>query len=677
MSRLTLKTAPPLTRLLRPLLALSLILTVPAWGINPGWAHDAAAPEALLAPAELATANNTDESDPVLLRAAEFMRKGQGRQAKAIYEAYLEEQPRSLTAMLALARIAQREHDYATAQGYLEQALHLYPSNPVTSAEIGHLFLSWSQDPIRPQDFMARAAEHLRQASTLNPSDPLIQAYQGELALAQNDTIEAEHALRLALGNPAATPDIRRQAHETLGRLYTRLDQRMKAKSELMQALELDPTHPMTHYLIARLLADADHPAEAIQHALQSEQFDIGDMPARDLLLARQYEKLGELEKAAEAYKRVLVYDPYNAASLKSLGVLYNRLHQTEISQSYFSRAMVADPKALAQMTLEAQILLRSSSPENSRRLWEDLLAIDPGNPQAQNALAGLSYRQWRKDQGQQQLPGLSRPLPRSEADTADAKAPDSAGAAPLQTLDDSTPATGPLGGLTRLNAVKKTIAAQGFSIEVLSRLETLKQDPDPFLSGEAAYLLKEYGDAHTQLDAVDGKTIEEYALMADTLLLDGEITFARVYYQRALELLPITQIRPDPRIQQALEKGLMQLRIQENEAERHLQLGNTFYEQKNLTAAAREYETALAIYPEMETACLRLGDTYEKLRDKVRAYKAYQQAVALRPGLMDSEGFARKFRKLQKAAQKSAPLAASQPVIEPPETKKKRFWIF
>ena len=59
---------------------------------------------------------------------------------------------------------------------------------------------------------------------------------------------------------------------------------------------------PAYHYLVGYLLLEAGKPSEAAEHLLKSNLQD----PFQKLLLARAYEKLGEKNKAREAYQDVL-----------------------------------------------------------------------------------------------------------------------------------------------------------------------------------------------------------------------------------------------------------------------------------------------------------------------------------------------------------------------------------
>ena len=71
----------------------------------------------------------------------------------------------------------------------------------------------------------------------------------------------------------------------------------------------------------------------------------------------------------------------------------------------------------------------------------------------------------------------------------------------------------------------------------------------------------------------------------------------------------------------------------------------------KKYEDALAKYEEAKRIYPEWSNVYLRLGDTYETLKKWPEAKKAYDTAISLSPGLMDSQGFAKNYKKLSKKA--------------------------
>src|SRR5690606_8170755 len=109
----------------------------------------------------------------------------------------------------------------------------------------------------------------------------------------------AERAFREALSvNPRFVT-----AYQGLTRFYMEAKDISRARDTALHALELDPLNSETYFLLGQLLAIANRPAEAAEYAEKSQQLDFGRRPDRDLFLARQYEQLGEWERAARYYE--------------------------------------------------------------------------------------------------------------------------------------------------------------------------------------------------------------------------------------------------------------------------------------------------------------------------------------------------------------------------------------
>lgn len=571
----------------------------------------------------LLTSSSTGNAfaDPLLDKGAEMLKTGRVEPAIAVYTEALHRHPASIPAQLALANIAIRRFEFDKARKILERALAQHPESPEIAARLGSLFLQWANSPTgkaadNARDYQALAREHLTQALSISPRNLAALAAMAEWKIQQDDLSAADQYIRQALQiNPGFIPALQAQV-----RFYMKTNDLPRAKDVALHALEVDPQDSATYFLIARLLAQANHPVEAVQYAERSAQMDYGRLPERDFFLAAQYETLGELEKAVQAYQALAAYTPKDPQIWMKLGDLHQRLRQTDESMKAYRKALQLDPRILKTLYAEARENTRSEKTALALQQWRKILAIQPEEPETLNevwsAIAGLHY--------------LNRFL-HPDAPSADVSRDMDLLAS---TQAEKTP-------LRLLDQVKLVWASEGLSERVRQQLQLLTGAPEPSVAGEAAFLLGDYAKSRAQLENVDGLSAEEYLFWADRLLLDQALFFSQVFYQRAHEL----NHSPEA------EAGIKRIQAKQKLASQRLNAGNNLFQNKDYKAALVKYQEASKIYPEWDTAYLRLGDVCQQLKDWPQAKQAFDKAVALSPSLMDSKGFAKNYRRITKRA--------------------------
>ncbi len=558
-----------------------------------------------------------DASDPILIKARIILREGKGNGAEAIYRAYLRENPGSTEALVGLARIAQRRFDYPAARDYLGQALASAPEDVEVVAETARLYHLWSTSPFGPtEDYSARAEEHFRHAEGIDPDNPLLLTYQGEWHLDSGDLVSAERHFQKALRlNPRFVP-----AYQGLTRYYIRVSDLSRAKETALHAVELDPQNQYSFFQMAQLLALAEHPEKATEYALKSEQLDFGHDPRRSLFLAEQFEKLGSARQAIDYYEKVLESAPGHAPTLMKLARLHEQQGDQEKSIAFYRDAIRQDPALLTGMIDAANAHLRKENTTGAIQQYIRILALsnDPAvHRQALHGLGGAMVLDHFYGRADQALAAKVLDAMSAYGDTND----------PLIALD----------------RLKVRIAADGGTSGVLPKLAVIAESSDDLAAGEALFLVGEYARATERLDAVDGETAQGYLAIGDRLLMDQALLSATTMYQRGYQIEPLPEIR----------QGLDRIAAKRSLAERKVAQGNQLFGQENYREALEPYRQAQKIFPEWETPYMRLGDTHEQLKDKASAYRAYHKAVELNPTLLDSKGFSKKYKRLEKAAQK------------------------
>ncbi|HEY9687294.1 MAG TPA: tetratricopeptide repeat protein [Coleofasciculaceae cyanobacterium] len=562
------------------------------------------------------------QADPILDKAQSMLSQGRSEAATAIYAKYLQLHPTSLPAQWALAEIAIRRFEYSEARNILEHALAQHPESAETAAMLGRIYQLQTNSPVgkaanNSRDFSALADEHFKQALMLGPNRPLVLTYLAEWQIQQNDLVSADKNLQQALKlHPAFVPALQGQV-----RFYMKAKDLKRARDAAMHALELDPVNVESYFLVAQLLAMANRPAEAVTYALKSEQYDYGRMPERDYFLASQYERLGELEQAIQYYENLIAYTPKDASVWQKLGELYDRTGQANKSLDAYQRAMMLNPALPAQLVAQARENTRAERTEVALTHWRRLLALGkvPAEvaDEAYGAIAGLHtlYQFYKPGQI---LPGAAQDM---------------------ELLEDALEAD-PKNETRQMDVLKLQIVLNhSITPAIRQSLVRLSAAQDPAIAGEALFLLEDYGKATEEFEAVDGQSADGYIRLADRLLLDQELTFSRVFYQRAYELSPSSQ----------LEATMKRIDAKHSLAEQRVEEGNQMFQAKDYAGAIARYEEAARIYRQWDNVYLRLGDACQQTKQWTKAKAAYDKAITLSPSLMDSPGFSKNYAKLKK----------------------------
>lgn len=576
-------------------------------------------------------------ADPILDKADALLQNGQAEAATAIYQAYLKQNPSALSAQIALATIAMRRYQYPKAQHILETALSQHPQSAETAATLGRLFQLWANTPSgkgvdNTHDYRALANEHFTQARLLGGNQPLVLTYVAEWELQQNDLVSAERDLHRALQiNPTYVPALQGLVH-----LYIKVRDLPRGRDAAFQALDLDANNSMTYFLTAELLGQANQPVEAVRNAKKSEQLDFGRLPERDYFLATQYEKLGELPQALRYYESLTGYTPKDAQVWIKRGELYERTEQSAKSIDAYQRALALKPELLNDLLTQARESTRTEKITSALAQWRRILAIMPASQTLSQPAAANTEAPTLRDEAWSaivSLHALSRFL---HPDTLPANAQSD-----LKALEQ-TLATASNQALRQLDRTKLSLAIQPEAkAEADTTLQALIEKGDAPIAGEAAFLKGDYPQATLHFEEVDGLSAAEYVFWGDRLLLDQELLFSQVFYQRAYEL----------NRDASLKTAMKRIQAKQALATQKVNEGNVLFNSKQYADAINKYKDAIRIYRQNDNAYLRLGDTYEQLRQWVEAKKAYDTAIALSPSLLESQGFSKNYNRLKKKA--------------------------
>jgi tetratricopeptide (TPR) repeat protein len=564
-------------------------------------------------PASVSSARVITLQQEAISKADKLLKTGDGKAAKAIFQSVFQKYPQSVEARVGLAQIAVREYQYETARMYLESALVDAPNNVSVIQELARLFHLWSADPSPAQEnYHARAEEYFKQADMVSPPNQInTLVYKGEWLLDQRQMVEAHNLFQRALAEDPYNP----KALLGDARYYLRANHLIKAKENIVQALDLLPEDAQAYYMMAVMLQQANHPEEAVKFAKKSELLDYGTNPSRDRLLAQAYEKLGDRKKARQYYDKLASYLPNQPETVAKSGEIAAASGDFKSAQNAFQAALEQDANLFQNLTLRVHQALVDERTDIALPMIREGLKQTPGDSQLLHDLASAHYLDYiyRRNQPQQVQQDIALFYTQSK---------------------EKFPAA-PLPDLFKMDELK-LLQASGQKIK--ESLSPLINSNDALAAGEAAFLYGDFQKAQEALDAVDGETSLGYQFAADRLLLDQELVLSHALYLRG------NQIETLPGIQQGLQRIDKKLKL----AQLKITQGNAFFDKKQYEQALPLYQQARIIHKQWEVPYLRIADTFERMKQRQQAAQFYQEAVKLNPSLLDSKGFSKKFNKIK-----------------------------
>jgi len=392
-----------------------------------------------------------------------------------------------------------------------------------------------------------------------------------------------------------------------------------EAALEMMrQAMERDPEALYVRRELATLYIQNKQEAQALE-LLQAILQDAPDDIASLLLTGRLYQTRNELEKAKTAYSAVLNLDPGNKNIYLLLGNLYMQDAQWDEAFGVFEKMTANFPDAYAgfffmgkihkergdlkqaeeaflqSLSIEPQlegarfelIDIYADAPDSAAtrrkviRLYQEILAEDPGNARAALGLA-LYYHRTGRD-----------PLARQQ----------------LQLLADTTPENDLVRNVFRL------YLEPGHNREAVFLLEEILHARSDF--GSLHYLL---GLAYNALEEESRAITHFKAVPADSKFYrDAVIQQAFLYSENkqidnAIALLN-DALDNDPDYPDYL-----------------IYLASLYEEKEAFEEALVHLQRATEIAPENERAYFRLGVVYDKMDRKEDSIAAMQQVLELNP---------------------------------------------
>ena len=226
----------------------------------------------------------------------------------------------------------------------------------------------------------AEAFQVWRRVAELDPADLQAHGRLADLLLEQGLKARAVAPIRAI-----AEAGSEKSAWRRLARVLTELSQAGQAVAAWRRVLEIAPTDVEAHAALAELL-EADV-AEALPH-LRAVANATPKKPEVWRALARGLGSAGDVEGAAEAWRRALALDPADTGSLAAVTALFEA---DPAKAAPHLRAIVeAAPKSPDAWRALARALTGARETEPAIEAWRRLLKFDAADLEAHAALADL-----------------------------------------------------------------------------------------------------------------------------------------------------------------------------------------------------------------------------------------------------------------------------------------------
>ncbi|QDU80338.1 cellulose synthase subunit BcsC [Polystyrenella longa] len=151
--------------------------------------------------------------------------QGNLTEARQSYEFVLKQNPKSVDAMLGLARLDQLGGQAERAEKAIQDAQSIAPNDPSVLSALGQFYVS--------QGRFSEATDALQQAALISPNDTTVQYHLG-VALARSGDLDSARPYFVRTVGEA-------EAHYNIGYILNEMGQSVAAEQELMASLQKKP----------------------------------------------------------------------------------------------------------------------------------------------------------------------------------------------------------------------------------------------------------------------------------------------------------------------------------------------------------------------------------------------------------------------------------------------------
>ncbi|MDB9856237.1 tetratricopeptide repeat protein [Planktomarina temperata] len=408
--------------------------------------------------------------------------------------------------------------------------------------------------------------------------------------------------------------------------------------------LKVHPEHPTANHSMGVLAVEVGK----VQEALVFFEAALEANPATAQFWLSYIDALIKLEKLADA-KAVLDQAKSKGAKGDGFDTLETRLNERyeeplEASK-IASEPTPKKPNILDSLKMDQAISLakkkaKDGSPEEAKRIYQDILTKFPKNKRASDGmkrLAGKTVGEASKvqDPPQDQLQSLVNLYSQGQLQLALKQA---------ETLVQQFPQSPVLFNIQ--GAVLKGLGQLDLSIQAYKKAITVQPDYADAYNNMGVALqdqgkLEETIEAYNKALAIKPDNAEAYNNMGVTLREQGKLEEAIEAYNKALAIKPDyaeaynnmgNALKDQGKLEEAIEAYNKVLAIKPDYAEAYNNMGVTLQEQGKLEEAIEACNKALAIKPDYAEAHSNMGITLQDQGKLEEAIEAYNKALAIKP---------------------------------------------
>ncbi len=284
-------------------------------------------------------------------------------EAEKLFLEVLATDPNSGIAHYNLGLLYNRRAQHQKAKTHLEAATRLLPQNAGAYYQLGTSLVRLGE--------LAEAEKALRRAVELAPNDLEALYALGTLLnrtgrSEEGTTLLAEHERRSAAALEERQLGRRVSAYHNDVKQLLEQDRLDEADAKLEEILKLDPANDLAYYRRGQILflrRQFEPALASAQAAVERKDFE----PAYHFLEALCWERLGQDDKAAAAYERVVGLADY-ADAYVALGGLDLRRGRTEQAVLHLRRAVALEPEDPEFRLALAEALEKSGDWEEGRK---------------------------------------------------------------------------------------------------------------------------------------------------------------------------------------------------------------------------------------------------------------------------------------------------------------------
>ncbi len=235
------------------------------------------------------------------------------------------------------------------------------------------------------------AKEHLIAAVRLGYRPKAARVALARLHLRDQEFQQAAQLLKSLISEYGTSVELQRE----LARAYLGANDHARAIEASERALELDPEDRLARALLVRSLLQGGIREQLLENA-QTLVAQAPEHPEAHVLLGHALRRSGDNENACREYESALQLDSDNLEALTNLGdILASASDEKTVERglALLAKAAAIAPESVQLARIRAAALEKIRRYEEALRVWEKLLKLVPGDPEAKRAMARLKAK--------------------------------------------------------------------------------------------------------------------------------------------------------------------------------------------------------------------------------------------------------------------------------------------